>query len=119
MMKKTAIVFGVALAGLGYLSASVAKEFTDRELAVKIVAGKRACSHVNPAGNYSLLSFMSSPEMGVTDEVKEETLVAEQSPDYQEEIRLAQDEMESDETGRAALGLLCSFYKPPKGFSFW
>lgn len=118
VMKKAVFVFG-ALLGLSYIPFSVAEVFTDREVAVKVIAGQRACSHVNPAGNYSFQNFMNNPEMELTDEVKAETLTAEKSPDYQEEIRLAQDEMESDVTGRAALSLLCSYYKAPKGFSFW
>ncbi|RON51655.1 hypothetical protein BK665_17430 [Pseudomonas frederiksbergensis] len=118
-MKKTAIAYGVAFSGLSYIQAPVAEEFTDREIAVKLIAGQRACTQVNPAGNYSYKNFINTPEMEVTDEVKAETLIAETSPDYQEEIRRAQDEMVRDETGRAALGLLCSYYKPPKGFSFW
>jgi hypothetical protein len=118
VMNKAVVLTG-ALMVLSHIPASQAKEFTDREMAVKVIAGERTCYHLNPAGSYSFQNFMNHPEMEMSDEVKEEALIAEKSPDYQEEIQLAQDEMESDITGRAALGLLCSYYKPTKWFDFW
>lgn len=119
LMKKTAIVFSVGLAGLSSISASVAQEPSNREAAVMTVAMKRTCSHLNPAGKYSLRNVMDDPESGLTEEMKEEILIADTSPDYQQEIQLARDKTESDITGRAAIALICRNFEPPKGFSFW
>lgn len=119
LMKKTAIVFSVALAGLSSIPASVAQEPTNREVAVMTVALIRTCSHLNPAGKYALRNVMDDPESGLTEAMKEEILIADTSPDYEQEIQAARDKNEGDVSGRAAIALVCRNFEPPKGFSFW
>ena len=116
MMKKTVFGFGVAVMGLSVVPSSSAEEMTEREMAVTLVAAQRACTHVYPGIEFTIQNAIDDPEMQLPAEVGEEALLAEKSPEYQKEIRLAQDPMEQDVTGRAALGLMCSFMKPPKRF---
>ncbi|MGF6113228.1 hypothetical protein [Pseudomonas frederiksbergensis] len=119
LMKKTALVLSIALVGLSGIPAAVAQEPTNREVAVMTVAMKRTCSHLNPAGKYSLRNVMDDPQSGLTEEMKKEILIADKSPDYEQEIQLARDKTEGDITGRAAIALVCRNFEPPKGFWPW
>jgi hypothetical protein len=51
--------------------------------------------------------------------MKEEILIADKSPDYEQEIQSARDKTGSNITGRAAIALVCRNFEPPKDFSFW
>lgn len=70
LMKKTALVLSIALVGLSGIPAAMAQEPTNREVAVMTVAMKRTCSHLNPAGKYSLRNVMDDPQSGLTEEMK-------------------------------------------------
>lgn len=62
---------------------------------------------------------MDDPQSGLTEEMKKEILIADKSPDYEQEIQLARDKTEGDITGRAAIALVCRNFEPPKGFWPW